>query len=230
VFGPIRSGTVFEETLERVAYTIKSGIYPPGARLPAERELAARLEVSRATLREAIRALEQAGYLVLRRGRAGGAFVLERRVEASKARARRVARSMGDQLPATLDYRWAIEPAAAALAADRADKDGMRKLEACHAECAAGSGRTYRGADIRFHCQIALLAKSAHIAAAVTTIQQQLSDLFSAAPVVESVLRHSDDQHGTIVEAIERGDAQAARAAMEEHVRGTEAFLNAFLA
>jgi DNA-binding transcriptional regulator YhcF (GntR family) len=94
VFGPIRSVNIFEETLERVAYTIKSGIYPPGTRLPSERELAARLEVSRATLREVNRALEQAGYVELRRGRTGGAFVLERPIEASREQARRVAREM----------------------------------------------------------------------------------------------------------------------------------------
>jgi GntR family transcriptional repressor for pyruvate dehydrogenase complex len=229
VFGPIRSVNIFEETLERVAYTIKSGIYPPGTRLPSERELAARLEVSRATLREVNRALEQAGYVELRRGRTGGAFVLERPIEASREQARRVAREMGDQLPAALDYRWAVEPAAAALAALRADDSGVRQLEERHAECLAVSGRAYRGADVRFHGQVALLARSPTIAAAVTGIQQELSDLFSVTPVVESVLRHSDDQHAAIVSAIKSGDAGASRAAMEEHVKGTEAFLRAFL-
>jgi DNA-binding FadR family transcriptional regulator len=91
------------------------------------------------------------------------------------------------------------------------------------------NGRAYRGADVRFHGQVALLAKSPTIAAAVAGIQQQLSDLFSATPVVESVLRHSDDQHSVIVDAIKSADAGTSRAAMEEHVKGTEAFLRAFL-
>jgi GntR family transcriptional regulator, transcriptional repressor for pyruvate dehydrogenase complex len=166
----------------------------------------------------------------LRRGRIGGAFVLERPVEASREQARRVAQKMGDQLPAVLDYRWAVEPAAAALAAHRADDGGVRQLEKCQAECSAASGRAYRGADVRFHGQVALLATSAIIAAAVTGIQQQLSDLFSATLVVESVLRHSDDQHAAIVDAIKSADADRARGAMDDHVKGTEAFLRAFLA
>jgi hypothetical protein len=65
----------------------------------------------------------------------------------------------------------AVEPAAAALAALRADDSGLRQLEERHAECSAVSGRAYRGADVRLHGQVALLARSPTIAAAVTGIQ-----------------------------------------------------------
>jgi DNA-binding FadR family transcriptional regulator len=73
------------------------------------------LEVSRSTVREVIGALERGGYVTIRRGRTGGAYVLDRPFEASKAHARRIAEDMGDDLPAILDYRWAIEQAAAFL-------------------------------------------------------------------------------------------------------------------
>jgi DNA-binding FadR family transcriptional regulator len=229
VFGPGRSRNVFEETLERLAYALKSGIYPAGSKLPSERDLSARLEVSRSTIRDVIGALERGGYLTIRRGRTGGAFVLERPFEASKDEARRIAEEMGDDLPAILDYRWAIEPAAAALAARRADADGVRRLEEMVIECAASSDRAYRAADVRLHGQIALLAGSPVIAAAVTEIQQQLSSLFAATPVIEEVLRHSDDQHAAVVAAIRDHDEDKARSIMEEHMEGTKAFLSAFL-
>ena len=72
IFGPVKPSNAFEETFERLLQAIKLGIVGYGDRLPSERDLAARLTVSRVTLREAIRALKQVGYLESRRGRGGG--------------------------------------------------------------------------------------------------------------------------------------------------------------
>ena len=77
VWRPVRGGgNAFEITVARLAQAIKLGLVAVGERLPAERELADRLKVSRVTLREAIRALREAGLLESRRGRTGGTFVL----------------------------------------------------------------------------------------------------------------------------------------------------------
>jgi len=76
VWRPVRGGNAFEITVARLAQAIKLGLVREGERLPPERELAERLQVSRVTLREAIRALREAGYLESRRGRTGGTFVL----------------------------------------------------------------------------------------------------------------------------------------------------------
>src|SRR5262245_61129196 len=72
---PVREGNAFEETVERLLTVIKLGVVGPGERFPAERELATQLGISRPTLREAIRELQQAGYVESRRGRSGGTFV-----------------------------------------------------------------------------------------------------------------------------------------------------------
>ena len=61
VFRAVRSGNAFEETVERLLEGIKLGVYVPGDRLPAERELTRRLGVSRITLRDALRELSSAG-------------------------------------------------------------------------------------------------------------------------------------------------------------------------
>src|SRR5882757_907335 len=76
VWRPVRGGNAFEITVSRLAQAIRLGIVQVGERLPPERELAEQLRVSRVTLREAIRALREAGYLQSRRGRTGGTFVL----------------------------------------------------------------------------------------------------------------------------------------------------------
>src|ERR1700744_2775433 len=75
LFRPVRSGNAFEDTVARLLQTVRLGIVAPGEALPAERELATRFSVSRDTVREAIRELADAGYLVSKRGRYGGAFV-----------------------------------------------------------------------------------------------------------------------------------------------------------
>src|ERR1700712_3785914 len=78
VFAPVRSQTAFEETLERLGTAIKLGLLAPGERLPAERELCTRLEISRSTLRQALTALAQSRHLHAVRGRGGGTFVAKR--------------------------------------------------------------------------------------------------------------------------------------------------------
>src|SRR6201999_2742406 len=77
LFRPVRNGNAFEDTVARLLQTVRLGIVAPGEALPAERELAARFSVSRDTVREAIRELADAGYLVSKRGRYGGTFVTD---------------------------------------------------------------------------------------------------------------------------------------------------------
>src|SRR5690349_18114285 len=72
---PVRGGNAFEITVARLAQAIRLGLVTGGERLPSERQLAERLQVSRVTLRQAIAALREAGYLRSRRGRGGGTFV-----------------------------------------------------------------------------------------------------------------------------------------------------------
>src|ERR1700721_687737 len=102
---PVRTGNAFEETVERLLTAIKLGIAPPGERLPPERELAQRLSVSRVTLRESIRALQQSGFVESRRGRYGGTFVQGVLPRQNKAAARRLAKQTGADLDDTLALR-----------------------------------------------------------------------------------------------------------------------------
>ena len=77
VFKPVQPPTTFEETVERLGTAIRIGVLTPGTRLPAERELAGQLSISRSTLRQALTTLVQSGHLVALRGRTGGTFVAE---------------------------------------------------------------------------------------------------------------------------------------------------------
>jgi DNA-binding FadR family transcriptional regulator len=253
---PIRSVNVFEETVERLLALVKLGVLAPGDRLPSERELAQQLQVSRPTVREALHSLGRTGYLTTLRGRFGGTYVLDWSPEASGESARAVARAMGDELADALDFRLVVEPGAAALAAERIRPADLPRLDAALALVAEAPQLTfpararpaidgdgdlevapepvpaplsYRFADRRLHLVIADLARSPSVAAAVTQAQVRLSELLAATPQMEEVIRHSEQQHADIVEAIRRGDPDAARRAMHEHISGTASFLRGFL-
>ena len=71
VFAPVRTTNAFEQTVERLGRAIRMGLLAPGEQLPSERDLAQHLALSRSTVREALRVLQEAGYLESRRGRGG---------------------------------------------------------------------------------------------------------------------------------------------------------------
>lgn len=229
IFRPVHSVNAFEETIERLAQAIKMGLVAPGSRLPPERELVTQFQISRATLREAIRALELAGYLEAQRGRSGGTFVVYRGSHASEADARRLIEEMGDRLPDVLDFRWAIEPATAELAAQRAKPGDAEWLLRLLEEMRALPRPEFRRVDSRFHLAIAELTGSRSLITAVTDIHMQLNDLLAAFPLLEPSLRHSDQQHELIVKAIAAADSKRARVEMEVHIMATANLLRGFL-
>src|SRR5262245_42685756 len=130
VLRPVRGHHAFEACVEQLATAIRLGVYPRGSTLPAERELAERLHVSRATLREAMAALRQAGLVETTRGRGGGTVVtLKPRTPSARAASRLTAKQRRDWLDA-LEFRRIVEPGAAQLAAaQRLGESGRAQLE-----------------------------------------------------------------------------------------------------
>jgi DNA-binding FadR family transcriptional regulator len=230
VFRPVRTGNPFEETVERLLQAIKLGVVAPGDRLPSERDLAARLNVSRVTLREAIHALTEAGYVESRRGRYGGTFVNERLPKPRRTPAKRLARELGDGLDDALVLRAALETGAAEAAASRSLTEAEQEhLRRCLAETSAAKLSDYRRFDSRLHLAIAEVAGAPSLTSATADVRMRLNELLDAIPLLERNIRHSNEQHEAIVEAILAGDPEAARRAMQEHLSGTAALLRAFL-
>lgn len=233
---PVRGGNAFEITVARLAQAIRLGAVATGERLPPERELAQRLRVSRVTLRQAIAALREAGYLCSRRGRAGGTFVVfpgDSAAVAGRGPASdpaTLARDMGEHLYDALDFRRVLEPGAAALAASRPLSAANRaNLVGCLTASRDRDPATRRVNDSRLHLAIAAAGGCASVAAAIADVQLRLDQLLAAIPVLRRNLDHSDAQHTRIVEAILAGDPATARAAMEEHCDGTAELLRGLL-
>ncbi|WP_424184609.1 FadR/GntR family transcriptional regulator [Actinokineospora sp. G85] len=225
-FRPVRTGNAFEETVERVLQAIRLGVAPPGARLPAERDLAARLGVSRVTLREALRALQEAGFVESRRGRYGGTFV---RAAPHPPPPPPVA-DLAAELTDVLTLRAVLEPGAAEQAAARALPPRVRRhLRATLDDCAAATPADYRRRDSRLHLAVAEATGAASVTAAVADARTRLNALLAAIPLLPPNIDHSNHQHTTVITAILDGDPPAARMAMTEHLAGTAALLRGFL-
>jgi DNA-binding FadR family transcriptional regulator len=219
VFRRVRSGNAFEETVERLLDGIKLGIHD---RLPAERELAARLGVSRVTVRDALRELADAGYVETRRGRSGGTFVIRRPAPPASIDAA--------ELTDSLIFRRATEVGAAEAAASAAlSREQRGALSNALAEAQKAGLNDYRQADSRLHLAIADASGSPSLAASVVDARVRMVDLLDAIPMLDVNLVHSNDQHARIVAAILAGDPDRAREAMDEHVEGSAALLRGFL-
>ena len=226
VFRPVRAGNAFEETVERLLQAIRLGIAVPGDRLPAERDLATRLGVSRVTLRDAIRALQEAGYVESRRGRYGGTFVNEVLPLPQPP----AERGGGGDLVDALTLRRVLEAGAAEAAALRElEPDDRDNLLARLAECEAAGVGEYRRRDSRLHLAVAEATGSASVTAAVADVRMRVNELLDSIPVLHPNLAHSNEQHRRIVAAVLAGDASGARREMAEHLEGTASLLRGFL-
>lgn len=228
VFRPVRAGNAFEETVERLLQAIKLGVVAPGDRLPPERELAARFNVSRVTLREAIRDLADAGYVDSRRGRYGGTFVRSRppAPAAAPATAPPSKREVDDILLLRDVLEVGAAGAAAAAALTQRDRAHLRRLLD---ECSEADLADYRRMDSRLHLAVAEVTGSASLTAAVADARSRLNVLLDAIPLLQRNIIHSNAQHTRIVEAVLDGDVEVAVQSMGEHLSGTAALLHGFL-
>lgn len=230
VLRPVRAGNAFEETVERLLQVVKLGLV--AEKLPPERELSAQLGISRVTLREAIRALAEAGYLTVRRGRYGGAFLTYAPPRPHRDDLRRVVTDMGaGDLDDALTFRMAVECGAAQVLAGTELTAGRRDtLRERLREVNSAGPDDYRRLDTAFHLSIAELTGSALLAAACADARLRVTDLLNAIPVLRRNIEHAATQHEAIVTAILAGDPEGAGRAVAEHLEATAALLRGFLA
>ena len=232
---PIRGGNAYEETVERLLQTIRLGLVPPGERLAAERELAVLLDVSRDTVRDAISALVDAGFVEVRRGRYGGAFV----VDPVPAGSRPISRSgltPGSVRVAPADVRdilvlrEVLEVGAATHAAGQ-DLTGSdrERLWATLNDTKRATPDDYRRVDSRLHLLIAEMSGSPSLLTQVAACRMRINELLDDIPLLPPNIAHSTHQHERIVLAILTGDQQHAADEMRAHLAGSAALLRGFL-
>ena len=206
---------LYRQVLDKMLEILATGEYPPGSRLPPERELSERFGVSRPTIREAIIALEVKGAVKVKTG--SGVYVVEHR------------NLSGDQQLAISPFeltesRVLIEGEAAALAASMITEEQLVALAAALDEMATETDEgnpMSNDADRRFH---SIIAQATQNRALIDTIerlwdiQEQSVEINNAhREVCETDPQRRLAEHQAIYDALSRRDSQAARLAMRSH-------------
>lgn len=236
VLRPVRAGNGFEEALEQILQIVRLGLVPDGERLPAERELAERLGISRVMLREVLKVLADQGLVVSRRGRYGGTFVchpqptVEGRESPEELR-RSVAGAAGEvDVEDTLLFREVLEAGAAELCASSGlPQSGAARLRAALDATRDAPLTDYRRSDTLFHLTLVELAGSPSLTAQYAAVRATVNEFLGRIPLLVRNIEHAQRQHDALVAAVLAGDPERARAVAREHCAGTAALLRGFL-
>ena len=215
---PVRRSRIYENIVEQIQRLIQQGDLGPGDQLPPERVLAETFQVSRASVREALRALELRGLIEGRQG--GGTFV---RALSSDDLIPPLASALltGAEMDQLMEVREMIEPHIAELAALRATPEAIAELEALLAHQAE---RVSRGEipieeDTAFHNALAISTANGVLLRLLHLIVDLLED--SRARWFQSPDRPAKSLagHRRVLDAIKQRDSAAAYHAMAAHVR-----------
>jgi GntR family transcriptional repressor for pyruvate dehydrogenase complex len=202
-----------EEIMAQLVESVRQGKLQPGERLPSERELAEQLGVSRASVREALRALSLKGLVVSRPG--AGTFVATGILEAS-AVPPEDERALRD----IFELRMLLEPPIAALAAQRAAPADIERLRAILKEQAEQVQRGITGAeaDQSFHSALAEATGNSALLRLSSTLMAVLAPTRDERLQTPQRIRLSLQSHQRILDAVAAGNLKEARQAMEEHI------------
>ena len=192
--------------------------FAPGEKLPNEMELSRRLGVSRATLREAIRTLEDQGVLEVRRGK--GTFVSRRAEELDGLGLSRLERVRG-QLRDLFELRSLFEPRCAALACRRATPEELEDIlrKGAEVESRIRAGRDRTRADQAFHAAIVRAAHNECLLRLLPLIQEAVATAVERAERREQLSEDTLRDHALRLELLKEGDGEGAEHAMAIHMR-----------
>lgn len=200
---------------------IREGAIPVGAKLPSEAALTRSHAVSRTVVREAIAALRSEGLVAARQG--SGVFVTEARPAAADSFAVFDPQKLSD-LVEMMEFRIGVEAEAAALAAQRRSPAQEAKIEEAMAalDRAAARGQATGALDLAFHIAVAEAAQNPRFSQFLAGLGRRAIPRARLAHDRDVTASHYDDlaaEHRRIAAAIFAQEPEAARAAMQDHLR-----------
>lgn len=205
-----------EEVARLLRRMIHSGELPEGTRIPPQRELAAELGISCATLREALAELRVLGYVTTLRGAHGGTRIAALGSNAALWTGR-LRSTIGD-FDELCEYRIAVEAHAARLAAVRRTEAQLSIMEESIGSLRQDMDRAaFRAQDSVFHSTIAVAAGNGRLDDAIRTVRGEFfipTDNLNFLPSIPT----TRDAHSAILGAIKRGDADRAASLMTQHI------------
>ncbi len=219
VYKVVRTSRLYEQIVQQIEDSVLNGSLKPGDQLPAERDLAQRLGVSRTAVREAVKALREKGLVEAYSGR--GTFITDGTSQAARQSFDLMVK-IGQQegAPHLAELRLILEPGIAALAAARVQEAELVAMR----EAVAVMDRSHRDpaafieADLDFHLALAEAAANPLILSLIDSIvgllREQRMKIFN----VDGGPQRGQVHHKRILEAVERRDPEMARGAMRAHL------------
>jgi GntR family transcriptional repressor for pyruvate dehydrogenase complex len=214
---PKASDVLARELRERIL----SGELVEGTALPAERELVKQTQMSRATVREALRILEVQNLVRVRAGRAGGAFVQRPTTKSMASSVTLMIRGQKIKLADLMETREALEPFCAELAAQKRTDDDLAVLDKANEDIANPNADlpAFLQANLDWHVGVAMAGKNELLIGFMTALSHAIyTGTENAAFVDDTVRAVTQRAHRSITNAIRSRDAEAAGRRMRRHV------------
>lgn len=214
---PKASDVLARELRERIL----SGELVEGMALPAERELVKQTQMSRATVREALRILEVQNLVRVRAGRAGGAFIQKPTTKSMASSVSMLIRGRQIKLADLMETREALEPFCAELAARKRTDEDLAVLDSANADIADPDAdlSAFLQANLDWHVGVAVASHNELLIGFMTALSQAIyAGTENAAFVDDTVRTVTARAHRSITTAIRNRDADTAARRMRRHV------------
>src|SRR6202451_1158345 len=220
-FEVVRKNKVYKEVAKQIERLIIKKL-KPGDKLPSERELAELLQVSRSSIRDAIRSLELVGLVEPRQGT--GTMVRELSGGAKISPFANALERKREQVTELLDFRKMLEPPLAARAATHASVEEISEMEEIlrRQEEKQAQGEAAVAEDAEFHYNIALASGNGVVLKVLDIIMDLLRETRERSLQLDGRPQKSLAGHRRILAAIKRHDGEAAKAAMRRHIEDVE--------
>ena len=216
-----------QEVKDAIQASIADARFKPGQKLPSERELVDQFQVSRVTIREALRNLQSAGLIEIRRGVNAGAYVSEPNSDPITENFRNLIHMGRIGFSHLIDARLYIEPRASEIAAKYASEEDIHRLNQVLDRAAsqvATSRKNARLTNVSFHCEIAKITKNPIILFITESITQSYSATIielTRRQLKREVIQRFIDGHREILDAIKRRNSKDAYEMTRRHLLDT---------
>ena len=226
MFKQVKQNKAYQDVVEQIQEAIIAGTLKPGRQLPAERELKEQFGISRGTLREALRVLEQKGLIEIRTGVAGGSIIREVNSEKLSEDLGLLIRNRAVSLRDLAQFREGMEGGVAALAAQRAGEKELAELQELLAEAQGHLKEGRKGwdafvrTDEQIHMALARMSGNPLFITVLTSVYHNIHTYYeNYLPWSKALLLENYNDLCEIVTAVSSADTERAREAALGHVR-----------
>lgn len=232
MFKTVKQNKAYQDVVEQIQEAIMEGTLKPGSQLPAERELKEQFGISRGTLREALRVLEQKGLIEIRTGVAGGSIIREVNSENLSENLGLLIRNRAVSLRDLAEFREGMEGSVAALASQRATEQDRTMLAGLLRDAGRYLKEGRKGwdafvrTDEQIHLALARMSGNQLFIAVLTSVYHNIHTYYeNYLPWNKALLQENFDDLRNIVAAVTEGDAEGAREIALGHVRRFNAYM-----